>query len=324
MQPVIVGTGSFLPARTVHNDELAKRMETSDEWIYSHTGIHERHIIDEGASCSDMAVEAAKAALADAALTPGDIDLIIVSTVTGDYNGFPATAAIVQHKLGAKNAAAMDVSAACSGFVFGLETARGFLMSGAMKRILVIGSEVLTRIADWTDRSTCVLFGDGAGAMVLERDSKSVWHCALHTEGQGYDKLYRELGGTSFPLVEGETIGKEAYLKMDGQAVYLFAVRAIGQVIQELLEKADLTMDKIDHIIPHQANQRIIEAVCKRKKINLDKFYMNIEHTANTSSASIPLAFDEMNRKGLLKRGDKIIMCGFGGGLSFGGILLEY
>jgi 3-oxoacyl-[acyl-carrier-protein] synthase-3 len=231
---------------------------------------------------------------------------------------------LVQNKLGAKNAAAMDISAACSGFVFGLEAARGFLLAGTTKRVLVVGSEALSRITDWKDRATCVLFGDGAGAVVLEQNGKAYWKSSLHTEGKGFDKLYRERGGTSFPLVEGAVLGNDAYMKMDGQAVYLFAVRAISHVIEELLIKTDLTIDQVDHIVPHQANQRIIEAVCKRKKYDLSKFYMNIEYTANTSSASIPIALDEMNKKGLLKRGDKIIMCGFGSGLSYGGILLEY
>ncbi|MBN2627330.1 MAG: 3-oxoacyl-ACP synthase, partial [Spirochaetales bacterium] len=205
-----------------------------------------------------------------------------------------------------------------------LETARGFLLAGTAKRVLVIGSEILTRIADWTDRSTCVLFGDGAAAAVLEQDKKVLWESALHAEGSGYDKLIRKLGGTAHPLKEGDVIGKDAYLYMDGQAVYLFAVRAIGDAIQEVLDKAGLTIDQVDHIVPHQANVRIIEAVCKRKKINLDKFYMNIERTANTSSASIPLALDEMKKKGVLKRGDKVILCGFGGGLTYGSILMEW
>ncbi len=324
MQPVIKGMGSYLPEKIVHNDELAKRMDTSDEWIYSHTGIHQRHIASDDQTCSDLAVEASKRALEDAGLTPKDIDMILVSTVTGDYNGFPATAAVVQHKLGAPQAAAMDVSAACAGFIYGLETARGFLLAGTAKRVLVIGSEILTRIADWTDRSTCVLFGDGAAAAVLEQDKKVLWESALHAEGSGYDKLIRKLGGTAHPLKEGDVIGKDAYLYMDGQAVYLFAVRAIGDAIQEVLDKAGLTIDQVDHIVPHQANVRIIEAVCKRKKINLDKFYMNIERTANTSSASIPLALDEMKNKGVLKRGDKVILCGFGGGLTYGSILMEW
>jgi 3-oxoacyl-[acyl-carrier-protein] synthase III len=324
MQPTIKGTGSYLPERVVHNNDLAEIMDTSDEWIYSHTGIHQRHIVKDDWACSDMAVEAAKDALKDAGITEKDIDMIIVSTVTGDYNGFPSTAAVVQHKLNAPQAAAMDVSAACAGFIYGLETARGFLLSGTAKRVLVIGSEILTRISDWEDRSTCVLFGDGAGAAVVELDGDRCWESSLHAEGSGFDKLKRELGGSAFPLKEGETIGKNAFLKMDGQAVYLFAVRSVGQAIKEVLEKAGLTIDDVDHIIPHQANMRIIEAVSKRNKIDLNKFYMNIERTANTSSASIPLALDEMNKKGLLKRGEKIILCGFGGGLTYGGILLEW
>ncbi|MDC7219192.1 MAG: ketoacyl-ACP synthase III [Spirochaetales bacterium] len=324
MQPVIVGTGSYLPERVVHNDELAKMMDTSDEWIYSHTGIHQRHIAQDDQACSDMAVEAAKRALEDAGLTEKDIDMIIVSTVTGDYNGFPSTAAVVQHKLNAPQAAAMDVSAACAGFIYGLETARGFLLAGTAKRILVIGSEILTRISDWSDRSTCVLFGDGAGAAVVELTEDRPWESALHAEGSGFDKLKRELGGSAFPLKEGEVIGKNAFLYMDGQAVYLFAVRSVGQAIKEVLDKAELTIDDIAYVVPHQANVRIIEAVCKRNKYDLDKFYMNIERTANTSSASIPLALDEMNKKGLLKKGDKIVLCGFGGGLTYGAILLEW
>ncbi len=324
MQPVIVGMGSYLPEKVIHNDELAKMMETSDEWIYSHTGIHQRHVASDDQACSDLAVEASRRALDDAGLTVKDIDMIIVSTVTGDYNGFPATAAVVQHKLGATQAAAMDVSAACAGFIYGLETARGFLLAGTAKRVLVIGSEILTRIADWTDRSTCVLFGDGAAAAVVEQDSKVLWESALHAEGSGFDKLIRRLGGTAHPLKEGDVIGKEAFLSMDGQAVYLFAVRAIGDAIQEVLNKAGMTIDQVDHIVPHQANIRIIEAVCKRNKYDLDKFYMNIDRTANTSSASIPLALDEMKRKGVLKRGDRVILCGFGGGLTYGSILLEW
>ncbi|MCD1655115.1 ketoacyl-ACP synthase III [Treponema zuelzerae] len=333
----IISTGSYLPARRVTNDELSKTVETNDEWIRSHTGIGSRHIASEEEATSDLAVKAALAAFET--LAPGNpesvaetIDLVIVGTSSPDYYGFPSVACIVQDKLGIKKAGAFDLVAACSGFAYSLEAAAGMLSLGNRKRALVIGADTLTRITDWEDRGTCVLFGDGAGAAILERtdapaegpQKRGLIHTVLGSEGNGALELYCEKGGSRNPYKDGETIEKKTHIYMNGRAVYTFAVRAFTDTMERLLEETGLTMADIKKIVPHQANMRIIQAAAKRLGIPEDKFFMNIEKYANTSNATIPIALDEYARTGELHKGDIIMTVGFGGGLTYAGNIIVW
>ncbi|MDR3019322.1 MAG: ketoacyl-ACP synthase III [Treponema sp.] len=342
----IVSTGRAIPPRRVSNDELATRVDTSDEWIRSHTGIGNRHIAEENVSCSDLAVEAAKNALAMTAGYTGtdeaerdraaaeaaeSIDFVLLATATPDFFGTPSTACLVQHRIGAKNAAALDITAGCTGFIYGLETAAGLLgLDRGRNRVLVIGSEILTRSVNWGDRRTCVLFGDGGGAVVVEKTSASdkgnerrgLVQTILKADGSGGESLLFRRGGTRNPFKKGEVIETGIYLEMNGQEVYNFAVKAIADTIAELMEKEGIGIDDIAWIVPHQANARIIQAARRRLKISADKVYLNIEEYANTSAASIPIALDEMNRNGQVKKGDLILTVGFGGGLTYGGNVL--
>jgi 3-oxoacyl-[acyl-carrier-protein] synthase-3 len=338
----IIGTGKAVPQKRVTNDDLAARIDTSDEWIRSHTGIGSRYISDENTACSDLATEAAKNALAMAAGYTGQdtaerdraaaqaavtIDIIVLATATADYFGTPSTACVVQNKLGAVNAAAMDITAACTGFVYGLETAAGLLTLGAnRKRALVLGSEVLTKMADWEDRGTCVLFGDGAGAVVLEKteinNKSGLLQTLMFADGSGYESLIARRGGTRNPFKKGEVLEKPVIIEMNGQEVYNFAVKAVTDTINTLIKAEGINIDEIARIVPHQANARIVHAAARRLRIPIEKFYLNIEEYANTSSATIPIALDEMNRNGLLKKGDLILTVGFGGGLTYGGNII--
>jgi 3-oxoacyl-[acyl-carrier-protein] synthase-3 len=336
----IIGTGRAVPPCRVSNDELAKKIDTSDEWIRSHTGIGARHIAGEETATSDLALEAAKKALsmaagaddekalAEAALS---LDFIVLGTATGDFVGIPSTACIVQDKLGAKRAAAMDISVGCTGFIYGLETAAGLLaINGERKRALVIGAEALSKFIDWTDRGSCVLFGDGAGAAVLEKTAaplegpgrRGLIRTILGADGSGAEHLFFSRGGSRKPLKAGETIDKPIHIEMNGQAVYNFAVKAITETISDILSREGITADEVKFIVPHQANARIVQAASKRLKIPEEKFYLNIEEYANTSAASIPIALDELNRNGKLSKGDLILTVGFGGGLAFGANLI--
>ena len=322
----IEGIGAYVPSRRMSNDELAEFLDTSDEWIRSHTGIGYRHIASDDEAASDLAVAAAKVAMERSGSAPETIDMVLVATASSDYVGFPSTACIVQYMIGAKNAAAMDISVGCTGFVYGLETAKGFIASGAAKRVLLIGSEVLTRIVDWTDRSTCVLFGDGAGAAVITPSSngRGILDSVLKADGSGASYLAREAGGTRSPFKPGHTAARDLLIKMEGQPVYNFAVPAIIEVIDQILKRNRLTIDDINYIVPHQANQRIIEAAAKRARIPYEKFYLNIEEYANTSAATIPIALNELYEHGKLASGDLLITVGFGAGLTFGGNLLKW
>ncbi len=317
----IASVGAYIPARRVSNEELSQTLDTSDEWIRSHTGIGNRHIASEEETTSFMATEAAKAAIEKAGLEKDDIDNIIVSTVTPDYRDFPATANLVQRNLEIGNIGSFDLKAACTGFAYGLEVGRGLILGGIAKNIVVVGAEKLTAITNWKDRSTAVLFGDGAGAAVLSprEDGSGIQDSILRTDGTGYDALQMRVGGTATPYVPGETLAEDLCLFMDGQRVYNFAVRVNVEIVSELMTRNGLTPDDVDYIVPHQANYRIIRAAAKRAKIPMEKYYLNMEEFANTSSASIPLALAEMDKKGLLKRGMKIMTVGFGGGLTYGG-----
>lgn len=344
----IIGTGKAVPSRRVTNEDLAARIDTSDEWIRSHTGIGARRLADEDTACSDLALEAAKNALAmtagfadaqgeerdraavEAART---IDMIILGTATGDFYGCPSTACIVQDKLGARRAGAMDIAAGCTGFIYGLETAAALLgINGERKRALVIGAEVLSRVTDWSDRGTCVLFGDGAGAAVIEKTGapsegpygRGLLRTILGADGSGRESLIIRRGGSRYPFRDGETIDKATHLEMKGQEVYNFAVRAVTETIEALMKAEGIGVDDIARIVPHQANARIVQAAGKRLKIPIEKFFLNMEEYANTSAASIPIALDEMNRSGQLKKGDLIMTIGFGGGLTYGGNLIVW
>lgn len=339
----VIGTGSAVPSTRITNDELAKQksIETNDEWIRSHTGIGARHIADENTASSDLALEAAKHAIAMAAEKSGEsiesvvesLDIIVLGTATSDFIGFPSTACIVQGKLGAVNAGAFDVSAGCTAFVYGLETAAALLSANKnRKRALVIGSEVLSKIVNWEDRSTCVLFGDGAGAVVIEKTDapsegparRGIMRSILAADGTGTEHLLMRKGGTKDPFKKGEVLDMPPCLEMNGQAVYNFAVRVLTKTIEDMLREEGITIDDLSRIIPHQANARIVQAAARRLHIPEDKFFLNIEEYANTSAASIPIALDELNRRGELKRGDVIMTLGFGAGLTYGGNLIVW
>jgi len=320
--------GIYVPERAVSNEELSKTVDTSDEWIRSHTGIGNRHIAAPEEAASDLAIKAAKIALDKAQVDAMELDTIITATATGDYPGFPSTACIVQHALGAENAAAFDLLAGCTGFIYALSVARDMIIAGSARHILVIGAEVLTRITNWSDRNTAVLFGDGAGAAVVsangKQDGRGILESVLRAEGAGAEYLMRKAGGSRHPFVDGETPADDLFLSMNGRRVYGFAVRVNTILINTLLRKANLRLEDINYIVPHQANERIIQAAAERLKIPMDKFFLNMAEYANTSAASVPIALNEMTEKGLLKRGDLIITLGFGAGLTYGGALIRW
>ncbi len=322
MKAYIRSISSYIPPNRVSNEELCKTVDSTDEWIVSHTGIKFRHIADKDTATSDLAVEASKKALTQAGISPENIDLIILATATQDYPGFPSTSCLIQDRIGAVNAGAMDISAACTGFVYGLEMAKSLILSGSAETIMVIGAEALSKILNWNDRD-CVIFGDGAGAAVVTANDKNsdsgiIWS-TLRAEGKGGIHLIRKIGGSRHTFHQHSIKDDDIFVKMNGRQVYTFAVRVLCDTINVLLEKNKLKVDDISYIIPHQANLRIIEAAAKRTGIPLEKFYVNIQEYANTSAASIPIALDEMQQKGLLKRGDKLLTIAFGGGLTYGG-----
>ena len=329
----ITGTGSALPGRIVTNKELEQLVETSDEWIRERTGIAERHV-SVGETVVTLASEAAHKALEQAGKTAEEIDLILVASCSPEQY-LPCCACQVQAAIGAVNALAFDVNAACSGFLFALNTADAYLRTGLAENALVIGSEVLSKLVDWTDRGSCILFGDGAGAVVVERceASPGILGRALHSDGTGGGVLQcgaRELttpyARTSAAKTDQNqpTDGREPYIQMDGQEVYRFATRRVPQCIEEALSDAGLTVPDIDLFVLHQANARIIDAVAKRLHADRDKFPTNLERVGNMSSASIPVLLDELNRQGKLHRGDRIVLAGFGAGLTIGACVMTW
>ncbi|OGA19563.1 MAG: 3-oxoacyl-ACP synthase [Betaproteobacteria bacterium RIFCSPLOWO2_02_FULL_66_14] len=311
----IVATGSYLPPRVVKNEEFAARLDTSDEWIRERTGIRERRIADPSQASSDLALEASRAALAAAQLQPSDLDLIIVATSTPDYV-FPSTACLLQAKLGAGRCAAFDVQAVCSGFVYGLATADGFIRGGNAKRALVVGAEVFSRIMDWNDRSTCVLFGDGAGAVVLAADSAPGIHASVLRADGNY------AGALSVPgnICGGRIVGSP-YLQMQGNQVFKVAVKVLDEVARETLAAAKLRVEDIDWLIPHQANVRILEATARKLGLPLERLVVTVDHHGNTSAASVPLALDEQVRAGRIRAGHRVMLQGVGGGFTWGAVL---
>mgnify|MGYP001101962923 CR=1 FL=1 len=320
----IIGTGSYAPDNIMSNDDIAKLVETNDEWIKSRTGIKERRISTKETS-SDMAYEAALRAVQAAETDPNEIDLIICATITPDYC-MPSVACQVQGRLKAENAAAFDLNAACTGFVYALTTASQFLQTGMYQKALVIGVDTISKIIDWQDRSTCVLFGDGAGAAVLSAtsDRRGIIASTLNSDGSKHAFLYCEAVPLSNPYVESLEERTAPSIRMLGQEVFKFAVRNVTDTIQTMLEKANREGKDIKYIIPHQANYRIIEAVAKNCKLPIEKFFMNLERYGNTSSASIGIALDELVQTGELHRGDTIILVGFGGGMTGGAILIDW
>ena len=324
MNVKIIGTGSAIPKRRVTNQELSRMMDTSDEWIRTRTGIEARHIAVE-ATTTGLATEAAKRALAMAETEPEEIDIIIAATVTAD-KFLPNLSCEVQSALGACRAVAFDVSAACSGFLYAVDIARRYLEAGGSRRALVIGAETLSRIMDWSDRSTCVLFGDGAGAAVLEADEAEehagILSTVLGTDGAGGMVLRCDNRRNHNPYVNGDTA--LSYVSMNGQEVYKFAVRTVPKVIAGAVEAAGLSMDEIDFFLLHQANLRIIEAVAKRLHQPMEKFPTNLQEYGNISSASVPILLDNVNNHGMIGEGSKIVLAGFGAGLTWGAAVLRW
>ena len=315
----IVGTGSYVPEQIVTNDDLAKIVETNDEWIRTRTGIRQRRIAtSEGTS--DLAAKAAERAIEQAGIKPEEIDLIILATSSQDYC-FPSGACEVQGRVGAVNAVCYDLSAACTGFVFALNTAQAFIQSGVYRTALVVGSEVLSKLIDWKDRSTCVLFGDGAGAVLLRAEEGAPVYMAAHSDGVKGPALTGMSRHRKDWKIENDS---ESYIHMDGQAVFKFAVRKVPEIIEEVLDRAGIGIDEIDYFVLHQANRRIIEAAAKRLKTDITKFPMNLEEYANTSAATVPILLDEMNREGSLHKGQKIMLAGFGAGLTWAACLFEW
>lgn len=324
----ITGTGAYLPERRVTNDQLVSEMgvDTSDAWIRERTGIGARRIAAPGEATSDMAAKSAVPALKMAGIDPKDLELIIVGTISPDMQ-FPSAAALVQAKLGAAKAACFDVSAACAGSIYGLSIADNFLKTGMFKNALVIGAELLTRIVDWKDRATCVLFGDAAGAMVLTnetREERGILSTHLYTDGTQADLLNIPGGGSRKPFSQEVLDNRDQYVKMQGREVFKTAVRSLEAVSREALQKNGATVRDVDHVIAHQANLRILEAVLKRLEIPTEKCHLNIEQVGNTSSASVPLTLDQANRQGALKDGDLILMMAIGGGMSWGSALVRW
>lgn len=320
MKTRIIGTGSCLPETVVTNDDLAKIMDTSDEWISSRTGIKERRLAKEETTAS-MSIAASKRAMEDAGVCAKEIDLIIVGTITGNYVT-PSTACEIQAAIGTDRAVAFDINAACSGFMFALHTADAYLKTGLYKTALILGAETLSKIVDWNDRSTCVLFGDGAGAAVVRADETGLLAYDQGCDGAKGKVLACQNRKNNNPLVKNST--DLQYTHMDGQEVYKFAVTTVPASIKKVVENAGLSIEDIDYFALHQANIRIIQSVAKRLKAPEDKFPTSLDHCGNISAASVPILLDEMNRKGLLKPGKKIVLSGFGAGLTWGSAVIEW
>jgi 3-oxoacyl-[acyl-carrier-protein] synthase III len=324
---IIAGVGSYTPPKILTNADLAKIVDTTDEWITSRSGIRERHIAEDHEACSDLAVQAARHALADAKMEAKDIDLLIVATCSPDMP-LPSTACIVQHKLGVPaHATCFDIAAACSGFLYALEIAFGQLLTNRYQRALIIGSEKLSAFTDWTDRTTCVLFGDGAGAAVLrkvEENGIGILGSDLGADGEFVDNLYVAAGGSSRPASAQTTAERAHFIRMNGREVFKTAVRVMETVTREMLEQHQLTPDQLSLVIPHQANIRIIESLAGSLKLPMDKFVVNLDRYGNTSSATIPLALDEARRAGRIKPGDLTLLVAFGAGLTYGAALIRW
>lgn len=326
IKTAIIGTGAYAPAKVLTNKDLEKLVETSDEWIVERTGIRERHVAADDEVTSDMALKASIRALEMASTRPEELDVIILGTVTPDMP-MPACSAFLQHKLGARNAMAFDLGAACAGSIFGLSVGDMYIRAGTARRVLVIGAELLTRIVDWKDRNTCVLFGDAAGAMVLgpspDPDHGILGH-HLRTEGSLTDILCMKGGGSRYPMNEERLQQKLHKVSMNGREVYKFAVRALTESSRTVLEQQGLKPSQVTHVIAHQANIRIIDAILERLEVPREKCWLNIDRYGNTSSASLPTTLDEANRAGRLKKGDVVLMMAIGAGMAYGSSVVRW
>jgi 3-oxoacyl-[acyl-carrier-protein] synthase-3 len=326
MRSLIVGTGSYAPEKVVTNRDLEKLVDTDDQWIVERTGIRERRLIADGEGVSDLALRAAHKALADAKLDPKDVEAIVVGTVTPDFP-FPSTGTVLQGKLGNKKAFAFDVSAACAGSMYALSVADRYVASGAVRNALVVGVDALTRITDWTDRNTCILFGDGAGAMVLaptDDPRRGILTTRLHADGSLVPLLYQPGGGSKDPISEKVVKERTHYVKMNGREVFKVAVRALVEACREVLGAEQLTPADVKYVIAHQANKRILDATLERLEIPASRCWMNLEKYGNTSAASVPMTLDEANRAGWFAPGDVILMMAIGGGMAWGASVVRW
>lgn len=321
----IIATGSYVPENVVTNHDLAKLVETSDDWIIERTGIRERRIVNSDQATSDLAYEAASLALKRAQLKPRDIDLIIVATITPDMP-FPSTACILQARLGAKSAAAFDVNAACSGFIYGLHLANGFIKSGLHSRILLVGAEVLSKVTDWQDRTTCVLFGDGAGAVIIEatREKRGIFSTHINSDGSLSELICLPGSGSRNPCSQETILRRLNFIKMKGNETFKVAVRTLEELVIKTLADNKLDPSQLSLLIPHQANIRIIQATAKRLGLPMEKVFVNIDKYGNTSAASVPIALDEAVQGGSIREGDYVLLEAFGGGLTWASSLIRW
>ncbi len=321
----ITGIGSFLPEKKLTNSDLERMVDTSDEWISKRTGIKERRIVESGTASSDLAVKASLIALEDANISPSELDLIITSTITPDYF-FPSTSCCVQEKIGAVNAGAFDLLAACAGFVYALSVAYGFISAGIMNNVLVIGSECLSKITDFTDRSSCILFGDGAGAAVVQKSpgAGESLGFVLGADGSQSELLILPGGGSKIPISQQVIDERLHYMKIRGTEVFKIATNTLVNLFNETVKKCGIELDDIDLVILHQSNLRIIKAVMKKVGMSMDKVFVNIDKYGNTSSASVPIALDEAKREGRLKKGDLVMLAAIGGGFTWSSTVLRW
>lgn len=321
----ITGIGSFLPKKVLTNDDLTKMLDTTDEWITKRTGIKERRIVENGATASDLAIEASLHALDDANVLPSEVDLIVAATITPDCL-VPSTACFLQDKIGASNAGAFDILAACAGFVYALSIAKSFVASGAMKTVLVVGTECLSKITDYTDRSTCILFGDGAGAVIVQRGNgrREIITTHLGSDGSQAELLMLPAGGSKLPTSHETIESRSHYIRLKGKELFKVAINNMVDVITKTVAENNMKIEDIDLIIPHQSNIRIIEAAMDRLKLPRKKAYINIDRIGNTSSASIPIAIDEINKGRMLNPGDLVLLVAFGGGLTWSSSIIKW
>ncbi len=322
---IIAGTGSALPTKRLTNAELSAMVDTNDEWIVQRTGIRERRIVGEGESTATLAIEAARQAIAAAGIEAKDLDLIICGTITPEMS-FPATACFVAAGLGLNTTPAFDVSAACSGFIYCLDTASQFIKSGRYKNVLVVGAETLSRVTDYKDRGSCILFGDGAGAVVLQRTSQAdrgLIYSSLYADGTGWEMLYCT-PGSRYPLNVDMVANRKHYMQIKGREVYKFAVQRFEELITDAMKKCELTVDQVKLVVPHQVNQRIIDSALEKLGFPAEKTFVNIDKYGNTSSASIPIALDEARKTGRIQPGDVIIMVAFGAGLTWANAVVRF
>ncbi len=324
VRAAIAGTGCYLPERILTNDDLERQVETNDEWIVSRTGIRQRRVAGPDETTSSMAAEAARRACADAGIDPAEIDLIIVATVSPDYP-FPSTACLVQHAIGARNAACFDLEAACTGFIYAATVAQSMIASGANRTVLVIGAETMTRLLDYQDRCSCILFGDGAGAVLFRAasDGSGIQHTKIAADGSGAMLMQIPAGGSRRPASSATVAAREHYIRIAGRQVFKFATETFVALLRDAMQACELTPETLDLVIPHQVNLRIIEAAFKRLALPMDKVFLNIEKYGNTSAASVPIALDEARRAGRVCPGNTVVLVGFGAGLTWGSTVVR-